>query len=144
MLTSRALAHMVDAQDVNVTYGKSNVFLPALLVKLTVLPQRNGNFALGVMALPQKVDSLKNHAFSKVPQIPCFSFQDLEIQKKICIRARRRISRIPYFWGAEMRSAPLFLVRFCCFLGPCIFLKGMRLPCPISWDLQNSILMEIS
>ena len=123
MLTSRALAHMVDAQDVNVTYGKSNVFLPALLVKLTVLPQRNGNFALGVMALPQKVDSLKNHAFSKVPQIPCFSFQDLEIQKKICIRARRRISRIPYFWGAEMRSAPLFLVRFLLFFGSMHFFE---------------------
>ena len=26
----------------------------------------------------------------------------------------------------------------------CFFCKGIRLPCLISWDLQNSILMEIS
>ena len=62
--------------------------------KLTVSPQRNAKFGLGAMALPHKIDALKNHDFSKVPQIPRFSFQDKEVSKKRYAQGRC-ISRLP-------------------------------------------------
>ena len=40
------------------------------MVKLTVLPQPHAKFSLGVMALPHRIDALKNHDLSNVSQIP--------------------------------------------------------------------------
>ena len=58
-------------RDVHVSQKqKNNVFSYTFMVKLTVLPQPHAKFSLGVMALPHKIDALKNHDLSNVSQIP--------------------------------------------------------------------------
>ena len=64
-------------------YEKFHVFFYTFLVKLTVSPQRNAKFCLGAMALPHKIDALKNHdcwcqflssCFGVLTSVPSLSF----------------------------------------------------------------------
>ena len=69
-------------------------FSTAFITKFMVSPLGNANFALGIMALPHKLDAHEHQGFSKTPQIPHFSFQALIIQnQKYAYAQGRHISQ---------------------------------------------------
>ena len=76
---------------------KIQCFLTAFITKFIVSPLGNANFALGVMALPHRIDAHEHQGFSKTPQIPHFSFQALIQNQKYAYAQGRRISQLPCF-----------------------------------------------
>ena len=110
-LMSLALAHMADAtryvdvlkktRYVDVLKKMENLlFFSSFMEKLTVLPQRKANLALGVMALPHKIDAIKNQDFSKSHKYNVSASKAKKFKKKSAYAQGRGISRIPRFGEA--------------------------------------------
>ena len=71
------------SMDASASIKRINLmFFTTFIAKIIVSPQGNVNFALGLMALPHKIDAHEHQGFSKTTQIPHFSFQALIIQNQ--------------------------------------------------------------